>query len=69
MADTSKIGVDMMDFRDPRLHHLKREYSRAQMMPHKITFANDQAAFQAALDEIIKFNNFINEYNYILEIV
>jgi len=38
-------------------------------MPHMITFAHNPGAFQAALDEIIKFNNFTNEYNYILEIV
>lgn len=58
----------MTDFRDPRLHHLRLSYSREKLQPTNITFAKDPKAFKAALDEIIKFNNYINEFNYVLEV-
>jgi hypothetical protein len=57
-----------IDFRDPRLHHLRLDYSRSKLHPENITFANNPEAFKVAVDEIIKFNNYINEFNYVLEV-
>ena len=58
----------MNDFRDPRLHHLRLDFKRESVMPNKIDFASNQAAFKAAIEEIIKYNCFINEYNYLQNI-
>ena len=33
-----------------------------------MSFVQNEAAFRAALDEVIKFNNYANEFNYIQEL-
>jgi hypothetical protein len=68
VTDLSKLNQLMADFRDPRLHHLRFDYSREKFQQKNITFTNDTRAYKAALDEIIKYNNFVNEFNYVLEI-
>ena len=46
---------------------MKPNYSRESLQLENISFANNPHAFKAALDEIIKYNNFVNEFNYCQE--
>lgn len=67
-ATDKNLAANLEDYRDPRLQHLKLDYSRRKLQPDNISFANDESAYRVAIDEIIKFNNFINEFNYVLEV-
>ena len=62
-----KESAAAFSFQDPRLMHLKPNYTREQLQLNNISFVNNPSAFKAALDEIIKYNNFVNEYNYCQE--
>ena len=46
---------------------MKPNFSRESLHIEKISFANNPDAFRAALDEIIKFNAYVNEFNYVQE--
>ena len=54
-------------FNDPRLQHLKVNYTREHLQPENVNFAANPEAYRAALDEIIKYNQYVNEYNFVQE--
>jgi hypothetical protein len=52
-------------FKDPRLHHLNSEFRRESLqIRHLDKFSDQPQNLAAAIDEIIKFNCDINEFNY-----
>lgn len=57
----------LFSFMDPRLQHLKPGFTRESLQIENISFVENQDAFRAALDEIIKFNCYVNEFNYMQE--
>ena len=58
----------IFSFKDPRLRHLNKGFRREEQQVREVDFADDPGAFKAAIDEIIKFNCFTNEFNYVHEL-
>jgi len=55
----------IFSYKDPRLHHLNSSFSRDSLKISAFEdFTNDPIKLEAALDEIIKFNCSVNEFNY-----
>ena len=55
----------VFSFKDPRLHHLNAGFSRSELQIRNIEqFSDDPVKLAAAIDDIIKFNCEVNEYNY-----
>ena len=55
----------VFSFKDPRLHHLNAGFSRSDLQIRNIEqFSDDPVKLAAAIDDIIKFNCEVNEYNY-----
>jgi len=58
----------MFTYRDPRLRHLNKDFRREELQVSKLDLtASKQDKFKSAIDEIIKFNCFTNEFNYMYE--
>eukprot|EP00347_Sterkiella_histriomuscorum_P022899 403336739 len=58
----------MFAYKDPRLRHLNKNFKREELQIHNIDFVLDKTEFQAAIDDIIKFNCHTNEFNYMHEV-
>ncbi|CDW73821.1 UNKNOWN [Stylonychia lemnae] len=54
----------LFEYKDPRLRHLNKNFSREELQVRNLDFVNDKVGFKAAIDEIIKFNCQVNEFNY-----
>jgi len=57
----------LFSFQDPRLQHLKVNYTRESLQPERLSFVHNEQAYRAALDELIKYNQYVNEFNYLQE--
>lgn len=57
----------MFSFTEPRLMHKNGDYSRESVIKSMKLETDDPRLIQV-YDEIIKFNNWANEYNLILEV-
>jgi len=62
---------EMFSYKDPRLRHLNESFKRKelQVLPASIELTgSQQEEYRVALEEIIKFNCFTNEFNYMHEL-
>lgn len=57
----------MFWFQDARLMHLNKEYSREQQL-NLLRLETADKNLIIAYDDIIKFNNYANEFNYIIDL-
>ena len=57
----------MFWFNDARLMHNNPEYSRAERL-RELGLEVEDRALLLAYDDILKFNNWANEYNYIIQV-
>ena len=58
---------ELLNYKDHRLMHLNPEYSRATLLKN-LKIEMDDYNLIEVYDNIFKYNNWVNEYNFILEI-
>ena len=58
----------LKSFLDPRLQHKNSGYVPESLHPERIRFEGNAQTYGCALNEIIKFNNLANEFNFMQQI-